>query len=160
MSNNVTYPTKAPPMPPPLAPSSTTSTATLKSKWNDIEMQDQSQSLQPKGKSDPKPRRKDIQINPQVSHEPKIIYCIVTAAILLLSSALMLGLGELPVRMAGTLGMGLVVYLVILLAAVVFDLIEIVGNILFSWCLGVGFLVVLGVSGGLMYLQWVNDKKK
>lgn len=72
----------------------------------------------------------------------------------------MLGLGELPVRMAGTLGMGLVVYLVILLAAVVFNLIEIVGNILFSWCLGVGFLVVLGVLGGLMYLQWVNDKKK
>ena len=85
-----------------------------------------------------------------------MLYCGAVSVALFIAAPIMLVLGNLQVRMAGTFSMGLAIYLIFVLGAVAFDFIDIMGRILFSWCLGVGVLIVVGVLSGIMYMQWQN----
>ncbi|KAG5419533.1 hypothetical protein I9W82_003301 [Candida metapsilosis] len=114
-------------------------------KQNDLEKQKLPQ---------PKPSQKSVAVKKVDTRRYKVLYCGAVSVALFIAAPIMLVLGNLQVRMAGTFSMGLAIYSIFVLGAVAFDFIDIMGRILFSWCLGVGVLVVVGVSSGLMYMQW------
>ncbi|KAI5965083.1 hypothetical protein KGF57_000876 [Candida theae] len=114
------------------------------------EATDLERQKQPKVKSAPIV----LSIKPSENRKSKLFFCGLSALLLAIIMPFMLAFGTVGIKIIGAFGISLCFFFLTVTLAIVFDAIEILGTMVFNWCMLGGFLTTLLCSSVFAVLIW------